>query len=67
MFEEIYLNEDMVVEFDGLRVSFEDFAEGIRLSTLTSVEALEDLRDVLVTRLGVGGVDFRDDDYFDIQ
>ena len=67
MFEEIYLNEDMVVEFDGLRVSFEDFSRGIRLSTLTSVEALEDLRDVLVTRLGVGGVDFGDDDYSDIQ
>ena len=67
MFEEIYLNEDVVVEFDGLRVIFEDFAEGIRLSTLTSVEALEDLRDVLVTRLGVGGVDFGDDDYSDIQ
>ena len=67
MFEEIYLNEDTVVAFDGLRVIFEDFAEGIRLSTLTSVEALEDLRDVLVTRLGVGGVDFGDDDPFDIQ
>ena len=67
MFEEIYLNEDVVVEFDGLRVSFEDFAEGIRLSALTSVEALEDLRDVLVTRLGVGGVDLGDDDPFDIQ
>ena len=67
VFEEIYLNEDVVVEFDGLRVIFEDFAEGIRLSTLTSVEALEDLRDVLVTRLGVGGVDFGDDDPFDIQ
>ena len=66
MFEEIYLNEDVVVEFDGLRVSFEDFAEGIRLSALTSVEALEDLRDVLVTRLGVGGVDLGDDDPFDI-
>ena len=56
----------MVVEFDGLRVSFEDFSRGIRLSTLTSVEALEDLRDVLVTRLGVGGVDLGDDYPFDV-
>ena len=62
MFEEIYLNENVTITFDGLRVSFEDFSRGIRLSTLTSVEALEDLRDVLVTRLGVGGVD-RGDDY----
>ena len=67
MFEEIYLNEDMVVEFDGLRVSFEDFSRGIRLSTLTSEDVLKDLRDALVMNLGVGGVDFRDDDYFDIQ
>ncbi len=67
MFEEIDLNENVTITFDGLRVIFEDFAEGIRLSTLTSVAALEDLRDVLVTRWGVGGVDFRDDDYFDIQ
>ena len=67
VFEEIYLNENVTVTFDGLRVIFEDFAAGIRLSTLTSVEALEDLRDVLVTRLGVGGVDLGDDDYFDIQ
>ena len=66
MFEEIYLNEDMVVEFDGLRVSFEDFAEGIRLSALTSEEALKDLRDALVMNLGVGGVDLGDDDPFDI-
>lgn len=66
MFEEIYLNEDMVVEFDGLRVSFEDFAEGIRLSALTSEEALKDLRDALIMNLGVGGVDLGDDDPFDI-
>lgn len=66
MFEEIYLNEDMVVEFDGLRVSFEDFSRGIRLSTLTSVEALEDLRDALVMTLGVGGVDLGDDYPFDV-
>ena len=66
MFEEIDLNENVTVTFDGLRVVFEDFSRGIRLSTLTSVEALEDLRDVLVTRLGVGGVDFGDDDPFDI-
>ena len=66
MFEEIYLNEDVVVEFDGLRVSFEDFAEGIRLSALTSEEALKDLRDALIMNLGVGGVDLGDDDPFDI-
>ena len=66
MFEEIDLNEDMVVEFDGLRVSFEDFAEGIRLSALTSEEALKDLRDALIMNLGVGGVDLGDDDPFDI-
>ena len=66
VFEEIDLNENVTVTFDGLRVIFEDFAAGIRLSTLTSVEALEDLRDVLVTRLGVGGVDLGDDDPFDI-
>ena len=66
MFEEIYLNEDMVVEFDGLRVSFEDFAEGIRLSALTSEDVLKDLRDALVMILGVGGVDLGDDDPFDI-
>ena len=66
MFEEIYLNEDMVVEFDGLRVSFEDFAEGIRLSALTSEEALKDLRDALIMNLGVGGVDLGDGDPFDI-
>ena len=66
MFEEIYLNENVTITFDGLRVSFEDFSRGIRLSTVTSVEALEDLRAVLVTRLGVGGVDLGDDDPFDI-
>ncbi len=66
MFEEIYLNENVTITFDGLRVSFEDFSRGIRLSTLTSVEALEDLRDVLVTRLGVGGVDLGDDYPFDV-
>ena len=66
MFEEIDLNENVTVTFDGLRVVFEDFSRGICLSALTSVEALEDLRDVLVTRLGVGGVDFGDDDSFDI-
>ena len=66
MFEEIYLNENVTITFDGLRVVFEDFSRGIRLSALTSVEALEDLRDVLVTRLGVGGVDLGDDDPFDI-
>ena len=66
MFEEIDLNEDMVVEFDGLRVSFEDFAEGIRLSALTSEDVLKDLRDALVMALGVGGVDLGDDDPFDI-
>ena len=66
MFEEIYLNEDMVVEFDGLRVSFEDFSRGIRLSALTSEEALKDLRDALIMNLGVGGVDLGDDDPFDI-
>ena len=65
-FDEIDFNENVTITFDGLRVIFEDFAEGIRLSTLTSVEALEDLRDVLVTRLGVGGVDLGDDDPFDI-
>ena len=66
MFEEIYLNEDMVVEFDGLRVSFEDFSRGIRLSALTSEDVLKDLRDALVMNLGVGGVDLGDDDPFDI-
>ena len=66
-FDEIDFNENVTITFDGLRVIFEDFAEGIRLSTLTSVEALEDLRDVLVTRLAVGGVDLGDDDPFDIQ
>ena len=66
MFEEIYLNEDVVVEFDGLRVSFEDFSRGIRLSALTSEDVLNDLRDALVMNLGVGGVDLGDDDPFDI-
>ncbi len=66
MFEEIYLNEDVVVEFDGLRVSFEDFAEGIRLSALTSEDVLKDLRDALVMALGVGGVDLGDDYPFDV-
>ena len=66
MFEEIDLNENVTVTFDGLRVVFEDFAEGIRLSTLTSEEALKDLRDALVMNLGVGGVDLGDDDPFDI-
>lgn len=65
-FDEIDFNENVTITFDGLRVIFEDFAEGIRLSTLTSVEALEDLRDVLVTRLGVGGVDLGDDYPFDV-
>ena len=65
-FDEIDFNENVTITFDGLRVIFEDFAEGIRLSTLTSVEALEDLRDALVTTLGVGGVDLGDDDPFDI-
>ena len=66
MFEEIDLNENVTITFDGLRVIFEDFAEGIRLSTLTSVEALKDLRDALIMNLGVGGVDLGDDDPFDI-
>ena len=66
VFEEIDLNENVTVTFDGLRVVFEDFAEGIRLSTLTSVDVLEDLRDALVMNLGVGGVDLGDDDPFDI-
>ncbi len=66
MFEEIDLNENVTVTFDGLRVSFEDFAEGIRLSALTSEDVLKDLRDALVTTFGVGGVDLGDDDPFDI-
>ena len=66
MFEEIDLNENVTITFDGLRVIFEDFAEGIRLSTLTSEEALKDLRDALIMNLGVGGVDLGDDDPFDI-
>ena len=66
VFEEIDLNENVTVTFDGLRVSFEDFAEGIRLSALTSEDVLKDLRDALVMTLGVGGVDLGDDDPFDI-
>ena len=64
--DEIDFNENVTITFDGLRVIFEDFAEGIRLSTLTSEEALKDLRDVLIMNLGVGGVDLGDDDPFDI-
>ena len=67
MFEEIDLNENVTVTFDGLRVSFEDFSRGIRLSALASEDALKDLRDALVMTLGVGGVDLGDDDYSDIQ
>ena len=66
VFEEIDLNENVTVTFDGLRVVFEDFSRGICLSALTSVEALKDLRDALVMNLGVGGVDLGDDDPFDI-
>lgn len=66
MFEEIDLNENVTVTFDGLRVVFEDFSRGIRLSALTSEEALNDLRDALIMNLGVGGVDLGDDDPFDI-
>ena len=66
VFEEIDLNENVTVTFDGLRVSFEDFSRGIRLSTLTSEDVLKDLRDALVMTLGVGGVDLGDDDPFDI-
>lgn len=65
-FDEIDFNENVTITFDGLRVIFEDFAEGIRLSTLTSEEALKDLRDALIMNLGVGGVDLGDDDPFDI-
>ena len=65
-FDEIDFNENVTITFDGLRVIFEDFARGICLSTLTSVEALEDLRDALIMNLGVGGVDLGDDDPFDI-
>ena len=64
--DEIDFNENVTITFDGLRVIFEDFAEGIRLSTLTSEEALKDLRDALIMNLGVGGVDLGDDDPFDI-
>ena len=67
MFEEIYLNENVTITFDGLRVIFEDFSRGIRLSALASEDAVKDLRDALVMTLGVGGVDLGDDDYFDIQ
>lgn len=66
MFEEIDLNENVTVTFDGLRVVFEDFSRGIRLSTLTSEEALKDLSDALIMNWGVGGVDLGDDDPFDI-
>ena len=66
VFEEIDLNENVTVTFDGLRVVFEDFSRGIRLSALTSEEALKDLRDALIMNLGVGGVDLGDDDPFDI-
>ena len=66
VFEEIDLNENVTVTFDGLRVVFEDFSRGICLSALTSVDVLEDLRDALVMNLGVGGVDLGDDDPFDI-
>ena len=66
MFEEIDLNENVTVTFDGLRVIFEDFSRGIRLSAVTSEDVLKDLRDALVMNLGVGGVDLWDDDPFDI-
>ena len=66
VFEEIYLNENVTVTFDGLRVVFEDFSRGICLSAVTSEDVLKDLRDALVMNLGVGGVDFGDDDCFDI-
>ena len=65
-FDEIDFNENVTITFDGLRVIFEDFAEGIHLSTLTSEAALKDLRDALIMNLGVGGVDLGDDDPFDI-
>ena len=66
VFEEIDLNENVTVTFDGLRVVFEDFSRGIRLSTVTSEDVLKDLRDALVMNLGVGGVDLGYDDPFDI-
>ena len=66
VFEEIDLNENVTVTFDGLRVVFEDFSLGICLSAVTSEDVLEDLRDALVMNLGVGGVDLGDDDPFDI-
>ena len=66
MFEEIDLNENVTVTFDGLRVVFEDFSRGIRLSAVTSEDVLKDLRDALVMTLGVGGVDLGDDDCYDI-
>ena len=66
MFDEIDLNENVTITFDGLRVTFEDFARGTRLSTMASVEALEDLRDALVDRLGVGGVNIDYEDALDI-
>ena len=65
-FDEIDFNENVTITFDGLRVVFEDFSRGICLSTLTSVDVLEDLRDALIMNLGVGGVDLGDDDPFDI-
>ena len=66
VFEEIDLNENVTVTFDGLRVVFEDFSRGIRLSAVTSEDVLKDLRDALVMTLGVGGVDLGDDDCYDI-
>ena len=65
-FDEIDFNENVTITFDGLRVVFEDFSRGIRLSALTSEDVLKDLRDALVMALGVGGVDLGDDDPFDI-
>ena len=65
-FDEIDFNENVTITFDGLRVVFEDFSRGIRLSAVTSEDVLKDLRDALVMNLGVGGVDLGDDDPFDI-
>ena len=65
-YDEIDLNENVTITLDGLRVSVEDFSTGIRLSTLVSVDALEDLRDVLMYRLGVGGEDIGYEDALDI-
>ena len=64
--DEIDFNENVTITFDGLRVVFEDFSRGIRLSTVTSEDVLKDLRDALIMNLGVGGVDLGDDDPFDI-